>query len=80
MLNLVPLTGKRFANEKQFIKEMKTLFTAGEAMKYGLIIRNEAWSFREGARLTLTFLDKDNNQVGAVFRLDWIVRRREQYV
>jgi len=66
---LIPLTGKRFANEKQFIKEMKTLFTAGEAMKYGLIIRKEAWSFREGARLTLTFLDKDNNQVGAVFRL-----------
>ena len=66
---LVPLTGKRFSNEKQFIKEMKTVFSAGEALKYGLMIRKEAWSFREGSRLTLTFLDKDNNQVGAVFKL-----------
>jgi ABC-type lipoprotein release transport system permease subunit len=66
---LVPLTGKKFSNEKQFIKEMKTVFSAGEVLKYGLIIRKEAWSFREGSRLTLTFLDKDNNQVGAIFRL-----------
>jgi ABC-type lipoprotein release transport system permease subunit len=66
---LVPLTGKRFSNEKQFIKETKTVFSAGEALKYGLTIRKEAWSFREGSRLTLTFLDKDNNQVGAIFRL-----------
>lgn len=66
---LVPIMGKKFVNEKQFIKEMKSIFSKGEEMKYGLIIRKEAWSFREGARLTLTFLDKDNNQVGAVFRL-----------
>ncbi|MEI6048642.1 MAG: FtsX-like permease family protein [Bacteroidota bacterium] len=66
---LIPLAGKRFANEKKFIKEMKTIFSSGESMKYGLLIRQEAWSFREGARLTLTFLDTDNNQVGAVFRL-----------
>ena len=66
---LVPLTGKRFTNEKQFIKELETLFTANEAKKYGQLIIKEAWSFREGSRLTLTFLDKDNNQVGAVFRL-----------
>jgi ABC-type lipoprotein release transport system permease subunit len=66
---LVPLTGEKFLNEKQFIKEMKTVFSAGEELKYGLMIRKEAWSFREGSRLTLTFLDKDNNQVGALFRL-----------
>jgi ABC-type lipoprotein release transport system permease subunit len=66
---LVPFTGQRFTNEKQFIKKMKTVFTAGESKKYGLLIRKDAWSFREGARLTLTFLDKDNNQVGSVFRL-----------
>ena len=66
---LIPFTGQRFINEKQFIKKMKTVFTAGESKKYGPLIRKEAWSFREGARLTLTFLDKDNNQVGAVFRL-----------
>jgi len=66
---LTPIMGTKFSNEKQFIKEMKSLFSNGEQMKYGLLIRQEAWSFREGARMTLTFLDKDNNQVGAVFRL-----------
>ena len=66
---LTPLSGKRFLNEKNFIKEMKSLFTTGESKKYGLIITDEAKSFREGARMTLTFLDKDNNQVGAVFRI-----------
>ena len=66
---LIPIMGKKFPREKQFIKEMKVLYSKGEEMKYGLLIRKEAWSFREGARMTLTFLDKDNNQVGAVFRL-----------
>jgi putative ABC transport system permease protein len=66
---LDPISGKKFSNEKQFIKELKVLFSKGEELKYGLLIRKEAWSFREGARMTLTFLDKDNNQVGAVFRL-----------
>jgi len=66
---LEPLCDKSFANEKKFIKEMRSVYSAGEAMKYGLLIRMEAWTFREGARMTLTFLDKDNNQVGAVFRL-----------
>lgn len=66
---LTPIVGKKFTNEKQFIKEMKGLFSRSEEMKYGMLIRKEAWSFREGARMTLTFLDKDNNQVGAVFRL-----------
>ncbi len=66
---LTPLVGRRFNNEKKFLKEMKALFTEKEAQKYGPLIRKEAWSFREGTRFTLTFLDKDNNQVGAVFRL-----------
>jgi putative ABC transport system permease protein len=66
---LIPIIGKNFSNEKQFIKEMRSLFSKREDMKYGLLIRQEAWSFREGARMILTFLDKDNNQVGSVFRL-----------
>jgi ABC-type lipoprotein release transport system permease subunit len=69
IIKLEPLSGKRYTNEKKFIKEMKSLFTARESMKYGTVIRKEAWSFREYARMTLTFLDKDNNQVGAVFRI-----------
>jgi ABC-type lipoprotein release transport system permease subunit len=66
---LEPITGERFNNEKEFIKKMNALFTSKEAKKYGVIIKKEAWTFKEGARLTLTFLDKDNNQVGAMFRL-----------
>jgi ABC-type lipoprotein release transport system permease subunit len=69
MAKLVLLRGKRFTNERQFIKEMKALFAAGESKKYGTVIKKEAWSFRNGARFILTFLDKDNNQVGAAFRI-----------
>ncbi len=66
---LVPLIGKRFINEKQFIKKMNVVFSPGESKKYGLLIREEAGSLRKEARLMLTFLDSDNNQVGAVFRI-----------
>jgi putative ABC transport system permease protein len=66
---LIPLAGKRFTSEKQFIKEMKSLYSPREDKKYGQIIKKEAWNFREGSRFILTFLDKDNNQVGAVFRV-----------
>jgi len=66
---LAPLSGKRYNNEKKFIKDMKSLFSGEESKKYGADIRHAAWSFREGTRFTLTFLDNENNQVGAVFRL-----------
>jgi putative ABC transport system permease protein len=66
---LTPFSGKRFTNEKQFIKAMNTVFSKRESAKYGQTIRKEAWSFKQGTRLTLTFLDRDNNQVGAVFRI-----------
>jgi ABC-type lipoprotein release transport system permease subunit len=66
---LTLLKGKRFTSEKKFVKEMNNLFSEGDAKKYGQKIRRAAWSYREGTRFTLTFLDKDNNQVGAVFRL-----------
>ncbi len=66
---LRPLSGKRFVNEKTFREELGKLFNAGEAQKYGALIRREAWSFRNRSRITLTFLDRDNNQTGAVFRI-----------
>jgi ABC-type lipoprotein release transport system permease subunit len=69
---LLPLQGKRFTSAKKFIKEMKSLFLPGEEKKYGSTILKAAWSFREGTRFTLTFLDRDNNQVGAAFRLTGI--------
>ncbi len=66
---LEPIVGQRFTSEGQFLKKMNSVFTAKEAKKFGAAIKNEAWTFNEAARLTLTFLDKDNNQVGAIFRL-----------
>lgn len=63
------LSGRRFDNEKQFLREMKVLFTSGEAKRYGNVITEQARSFRGGAKLTLTFLDADNTQVAAVFRI-----------
>lgn len=66
---LIPLEGKRFTSEKKFLKEMKSLFSPGEQKKYGQAIVKAAWTFRQGTRFTLTFLDRDNNQVGAAFRL-----------
>jgi putative ABC transport system permease protein len=66
---IYPLSGVRFTNEKKFIKNISSLLSIKERKKYGYLIKMEAWSFREGSKLTLTFLDRNNNQVGAVFRL-----------
>lgn len=69
LAKLTTLKGQRFATEKIFIKKLKSVCTTKEAAKFGQKIKEKAWSFREGSRLTLTFLDKDNNQVGSVFRI-----------
>jgi putative ABC transport system permease protein len=66
---LSALKGKRFDNEKEFIKATKSFLSPGESKKYGRLITEQARVFREGAKLTLTFLDRENNQVGAVFRI-----------
>jgi ABC-type lipoprotein release transport system permease subunit len=63
------LSGKHFTSEKIFVKNLRSMFSAKEEEKYGALIKEKAWSYRNRSRLTLTFLDKDNNQVGAVFRL-----------
>jgi ABC-type lipoprotein release transport system permease subunit len=64
--------GTRFANEKKFNKTVSSVLSVKEKKKYFHLIKSEAWSYREGSRLTLTFLDKDNNQVGARFRITGI--------
>jgi putative ABC transport system permease protein len=65
-------SGVRFPNERNFDKKMNKILLKKEMARYGQKIKKAAWSLREGSRLTLTFLDKDNNQVGAVFRLTGI--------
>jgi ABC-type lipoprotein release transport system permease subunit len=66
---LVSILDERFTNEKKFNKAVNSVLTKKETARYGQILKKEAWSYREGSRLTLTFLDKDNVQVGARFRI-----------
>ncbi|MGE5420827.1 MAG: ABC transporter permease [Chloroflexota bacterium] len=66
---LEKLSGTRFQNEKKFNKALNGVLSKNDSRKYSHIIKQEAWSYREGSRLTLTFLDRDNNQVGARFRV-----------
>ena len=66
---LLPFEGQRFKSEKAFKKEMKKVLTLREQHKYGVLILEEAWSFRARSKMTLTFLDKDQMQTGAVFRI-----------
>lgn len=61
--------GQRFPSQKAFTKEMRSTLTASESKKYGKLILDEAWYFRERSKLTLTFLDKNNIQTGAMFRI-----------
>ena len=66
---LSPYIGYRFKSEKSFKKEMKQVLTMKEQHEYGKKIKETAWSFRERSKMTLTFLDKDQVQTGAVFRI-----------
>lgn len=67
--SLQTLAGRRFESEKKFNKAVNRVLSKTDSRKYFHTIKREAWTYREGSRLTLTFLDKDNNQVGARFRI-----------
>jgi ABC-type lipoprotein release transport system permease subunit len=69
LAKLEPLQGLRFTSEKSFKKEVRQLLSQKEQQEYGALILQEAWSFRERSRLTLTFLDREQVQTGAVFRI-----------
>ena len=66
---LVPFSGKRFTSEKAFKNEVKGVLSMKEQREYGALIKEEAWSFRTRSKMTLTFLDRDQMQTGAVFRI-----------
>lgn len=66
---LASLKEIRFKSEKAFKKEVKRVLTLKEQHTYGGMIRDEAWSFRSRSKMTLTFLDKNQVQTGAVFRI-----------
>ena len=66
---LAPLSDIRFKNEKAFTRELRSVFSKDEETRFGHIIKEKSRSYREGSRMTLTFLDRDNYQTGAVFRI-----------
>lgn len=66
---LASFSGHRFKSEKSFKKEIKGVLSIREQNEYGAAIKEEAWSFRKRSKMTLTFLDKDQIQTGAVFRI-----------
>jgi ABC-type lipoprotein release transport system permease subunit len=71
---LRPLEGERFTTEKKFSEACSGLLSAKEIRKYGLIINEAAWSYREGSRIILSFLDINGDQTGAAFRICGIFR------
>lgn len=71
---LEPITGKRFISDKKFTKTIEGLLDPSEIKKYGLKIKEAAWSFREGSKFILTFLDINEMQTGAAFRVCGIYR------
>ena len=66
---LAPFSGLRFKSEKSFRREMKEVLSVKEQHAYAAIIKEEAWSFRSRSKMTLTFIDREEMQTGAVFRI-----------
>ena len=65
---LEPLREERFTSEKALRKRLRRILDSRQE-EYIPLIMEQAWSFRERSRLTLTFLDKDQIQTGALFRI-----------
>ena len=68
------LQGQRFISDKKFIKSCEKILEPAEIQKYGWKIKEAAWSYREGSKIILSFLDMNNNQTGAAFRVSGIFR------
>lgn len=73
------LEGERFTTEKKFSDACAGLLSAKEFRKYGLKLKEAAWSYREGSRIILSFLDINGDQTGAAFRICGIYRTNNDY-
>ncbi len=71
---LETLQGERFTSDKKLVKAYEKLLAPSEVEKYQWKIKEAAWSYREGSKLILSFLDINNNQTGAAFRISGIFR------
>jgi ABC-type lipoprotein release transport system permease subunit len=68
------LQGQRFTSDKKFVKAYEKVLESREIQKYRWKIKEAAWSYREGSKIILSFLDINNNQTGAAFRVSGIFR------
>jgi ABC-type lipoprotein release transport system permease subunit len=71
---LETLVGERYPTDKKFSNECKKLLSQSEYKKYGIKIRNAAWSYREGSKIILSFVDINNIQTSAAVRVCGIFR------
>jgi len=71
---LETLQGERFTSDKKLVKAYEKLLEPSEVEKYQWKIKEAAWNYREGSKLILSFLDINNNQTGAAFRISGIFR------
>ncbi len=71
---VTPLFGRRFITEKKFGEALDSLLSPKELRKYGYPLREAAWSFREGSRIILSFLDVNDMQTSAAFRISGVFR------
>ncbi len=71
---LKPLEGERFTTEKKLSDAFAGLLSEKEIKTYAMHIKEAAWSYREGSRIILSFLDVNGHQTGAAFRISGIFR------
>lgn len=74
ILKVETLQGQRFTSDKKFVKAYEAILEPDEVMKYGWKLKEAAWSYREGSKLIISFLDMNNDQTSAAFRVSGIYR------
>ena len=68
------LRDQKYPTDKKFSNAVNNLLTSSEKKKFSFGIKEAAWSYREGSKIILSFLDINNNQTGAAFRVSGIFR------
>jgi len=68
------LSGERFTSDKKFSRAVEKKLLPGEFKKYIYSIKESAWSYRQGSKVILSFIDINNNQTEAAFRVSGIFR------
>ncbi|MCX6259931.1 MAG: FtsX-like permease family protein [Bacteroidia bacterium] len=74
IIKLGSLRDQKYPTDKKFSKAVENLISPSEKKKFSLKIKEAAWSYREGSKIILSFLDMNNNQTGAAFRVSGIYR------